>query len=403
MSTNPFQRPPTGAAIEAARRIRAHRPLTFADFMAIALYWPEGGTYAGPAPIGAGGDFTTAPHTHPAFGALVGRWLAAAWAALGRPASFAVREPGAGTGRLGLDVLTAARSLGAGFAEALNYEGVDVRPGPPGLGWRVADTLAPEALTGAIVANELLDAQPVHRVTVRDGVLRELYVGLDAEGLFMEQEGELSSPALARRLEALGVRLGEGHRAEVNLSLDAWFAQVSAALDRGYLLLVDYGHEAPAYYAPERARGTLRCYAGHTLNMDPYRDVGRQDISVHVEWTSVRRSAQVAGFAHQGGVSQAAFLRALGLDALRLETARRPDLPGVARAANLRGLEALIDEAGMGGFTVHVFAKDAPVLEAGLAGEPRGVPLPHAPVAGPGHTAYSPPEPELPSWDELMN
>jgi SAM-dependent MidA family methyltransferase len=402
MSTNPFMRPPTGAAREAARRIRAEGPLTFAEFMAIALYWPDGGTYAGPAPIGAAGEFTTAPHTHPAFGALVGRWLAAAWAALGRPSPFPVREPGAGAGRLGLDVLAAARSLGADFDGALEYVGVDVRPGPEGLGWRVADALEPEHLTGVILANELLDAQPVHRVTVREGVLRELRVGLDGEGRFIEQEGAPSTPALADRLAALGVRLGEGHRAEVNLGLGAWFAQASAALARGYLLLVDYGHEAPAYYAPERSRGTLRCYAGHTLNMDPYRDVGRQDISVHVEWTSVRRAAEAAGFTHQGVSTQTAFLRALGLDALRVETARRPDLPAGARAANLRGLDALADPEGMGGFTVHLFAKDAPPLDAGLTGEPVGVPLPVAPVAGPEHTSFSPPEPDLPSWEDLL-
>jgi SAM-dependent MidA family methyltransferase len=402
MSTNPFQRPPSGAAHEAARRIRAQGPLTFADFMAIALYWPQGGYYAGPAPIGARGDFTTAPHTHPAFGALVGRWLAAAWEALGRPASFPVREPGAGAGRLGLDVAAAARSLGAGFADALDYVGVDVRPGPAGLGWRVADALASEHLSGAIVANELLDAQPVHRVTLRGGVLRELQVGLDAEGRFIEVEADPSTPALAQRLDGLGVRLGEGHRAEVNLGLGAWFDQAAAALARGYLLAVDYGHEAPAYYAPERARGTLRCYAGHTLNMDPYRDVGRQDISVHVEWTSVRRAAEAAGFTHQGASTQAAFLRAMGLDALRVETARRPDLPAAVRAANLRGLDALVDPEGMGGFAVHVFAKDAPGLGAGLTGEPAGVPLPAAPVAGPEHTSFSPPEPQLLSWDELM-
>ena len=379
--------PPTDAEAEARRRIALRGPLTFAEFMELALYWPDGGYYASRRSFGPLGDFYTAPLAHPAFGALAARQLCSMWRTLGSPAPFAVIEAGAGDGTLALDVAAHAAALGGGFADALAYTAVDRRDPPPGFPGRWARSSSVPSLggSGVTLANELLDAMPVHRVTVERGRLREIFVDAAPNGGFVETTAEPSTPALAERLERLSVRLSEGYRAEVCLASDAWLREAFAAIDRGYLLLVDYGHEASAYYDESRRAGTLRCYAGHTLSMNPYVRVGRQDISVHVEFTSVRAAAAAAGFTEAGSMTQAAWLRSLGFDAQRAEVAERSGLSRAERAANLRGMDALLDEEGMGGFRVLAFAKDAPPSGVLGASPPESAP---APLAGARHMPF---------------
>ena len=395
---------------ELRGRIRERGPLTFAEFMRAALYWPRGGYYASRLAFGPRGDFFTAPLTHPVFGALVARQLAQMWRALGSPDPFWVLEPGAGTGTLGRDAARSAASDDPGFAAALRYVGVDLRaPGDAPVSSvrpaaRVRSNGMPfRGVRGVVVANELLDAMPVHRVTVAEGALRELYVGLDADGGFEERTGEPSTPALAQRLGALGLTLSEGCRAEINLGLDAWWTEVAGALDVGYVLIIDYGHEADAYYDDARSLGTLRCYAGHTLNADPYRDVGAQDISVHVELTSLRHAAEAAGLTALGSASQAGFLQALGFDAYRADIAGRRGVSTPVRVANLRALDTLVAPEGMGAFQVLAFGRGAGGSLDGFAdGAPEGLrltaPLATAEHLGPGGASSGP---RMPTWEEL--
>ena len=388
---------------ELRRRIGERGPITFAEFMRVALYWPNGGYYATRTVLGPRGDFYTAPLTHPVFGALVGRQLAQMWRALGSPSPFWVLEPGAGTGTLGRDVARYAASADPAFAVALRHVGVDVRP--PAL--VRSDGMPFRGVRGVVLANELLDAMPVHRVTVAQGALRELYVALGGDGGFEEHAGEPSTPDLARRLDALGVTLSEGYRAEINLGLDAWCADAAGALDAGYVLVIDYGHEADTYYAESRRTGTLRCYAGHTLNAEPYREPGAQDISVHVELTSLRNAAEGAGLAALGSASQAGFLRALGFDAYRADIAGRRDLPAPVRTANLRALDTLVAPDGMGAFRVLAFGVG---VEGALDGFADGAPAQasdepahSAPLATAEHRPLGGvPEPRMPTWEELV-
>lgn len=391
---------------ELRSRIGERGPITFAEFMRVALYWPNGGYYATrPAP-GPQGDFFTAPLTHPVFGALVARQLAQMWRALGSPSPFWVLEPGAGTGTLGRDAARYAASADPAFAAALRYVGVDVRTAAAGAPAVRSDGMPFRGVRGVVLANELLDAMPVHRVTVADRELRELYVGLDGDG-FEERAGEPSTPELARRLDSLGVTLSEGYRAEINLGLDAWCTDVAGALDQGYVLVIDYGHEAETYYDPSRRSGTLRCYAGHTLNADPYREPGAQDISVHVELTSLRAAAEAAGLAALGSASQASFLRALGFDAYRADIAGRRDLPASVRTANLRALDTLVAPEGMGAFRVLAFGVGVEGALDGFAdGAPDGLALraplaPLAPLATGEHMPLGGAPERMPTWEEL--
>ena len=411
---------PTGAEVEARRRIAECGPITFAEFMEVALYWPDGGYYTTGQPFGAEGDFTTAPLTHPVFGALLARQLRTLWLTLGRPQPFGVLEAGAGTGRLAADIVAHAPLLDPAFGAAMTYRAFDRRPspqpspeggggGPTGLpqpSLRAAIPPAPSGLPPTpvggvervVLANELIDAMPVHRVTVDIGELREVYVGASPGGGFVEELGAPSTPALAERLAAVGARLPEGCRTEVNLGLREWTEWAFGAISSGYLLLIDYGHEASAYYDESRRRGTLRCYAGHTVGMDPYVRVGRQDIGAHVEFTSLRAAARAAGFAEAGSMSQGELLRGLGLDAYRRQIAERSDLGRAARRANIERIDALASPDGMGSFRALLFAKDAPA--EGLLGAAAG-PAGPAPLPGAGHLP-APGGAALPTWEELL-
>ena len=398
---------------EIKARIQANSAITFAEFHSLALYWPAGGYYATRSPVGAEGDFFTAPHTHPIFGTLIAHLLQQQWELLGSPATFWAVELGAGNGRLAADVLARMPRLQQRFANALAYVGVDVQPyrGVSDSRFqRVQSGALPlRSVAGCVLANELLDAMPVHRVTAEQGELREVYVTLSPDGTLAEHSAALSTPALAERFTDLGIRLSEGYRAEVNLGLDEWFKGLSRSITRGYVLLIDYGHGAPAFYDESRRRGTLRCYYRHTLNANPYQHVGAQDISVHVEFTSVMRAAERQGFAVLGYTTQAEFLRGLGLGGYREAIAQRRDLSAQVRHANLKAIDTLADPGGMGGFRVlalgkgapdtplHGFSDDVSPVDPELAQDP--------PLLTPEHLFSNPASqeaPDLPSWHDLI-
>jgi SAM-dependent MidA family methyltransferase len=369
----------------------------------VALYWPNGGYYATREALGPDGDFYTAPLTHPVFGASIARQIEDMWRVMGSPRMFWAVEAGAGTGRLAADVTKQALAADSAFADALRYLAVDVTAAPPADGAsRVAGSGLPvRGVRGVVLANELLDAMPVHRVTVDGGQLREIRVGLDGEEAFVEVLAE-PSQGVAERLEALSVTLPEGYRTEVCLAAARWIAEVASILETGYLLLVDYGHEASAYYDASRGRGTLRTYYQHALGLDPYIHVGRKDISVHVEFSSLRRAALAAGLTVLGHTSQADFLRSLGFDFYRRDVEERVGLRAQERVANLRALDTLVAPDGMGAFRVLAFGKnvDATPL-AGFAGWVSDAASP-APLVTPEHMPLAgPSEHPLPTWDEL--
>jgi SAM-dependent MidA family methyltransferase len=355
-------------------RIRAEierdGPMTFARFMELALYDPEGGYYrSGTARAGRTGDFLTAPEAHPIFGRALARHLTDVWRALDEPDVFTVREYGAGGGALAEGVLTGLGVDEPGLAAALHYRPVEVEPrrieelqgrlATAGLAGRL-ETDDGGPIVGAVIANEVLDALPTHRVAFRGGRLREVYVGLEG-GRFADQEGAPSTPALADRLAADGVTLADGQAAEICLAIDDWVAAAAAGLDRGVLLLIDYGHAATQLYDPVRRRaGTLLAYLRHQAHDDPYLAVGRQDLTAHVDVTAIERAATRAGLAHLGTTTQGSFLAALGAGELLVELQSGPPsgLGGYleARSALIR----MIDPAAMGGFRVIVFGRGLP-------------------------------------------
>ncbi len=355
-------------------------PLSFARFMDLALYDPNGGYYRAVATRpGREGDFLTAPEAHPIFGTALARAVADVWDRLDRPKPFVLREYGAGAGALAVAILDGLARERPDVARVLRYDPIEVEPGRlETIASRLAtaghatafDPTWPTVdrpITGMVLANEVLDALPTHRVVMHQGVLREIAVGWQ-DGGFVDVETDPSTPALAERLAADGIVLRDGQRGEICLALDAWMADAATGLARGVVLLIDYGYPADALYDPvRRPDGTLRAYLRHRVHDDPYIHVGRQDMTAHVDVTAVERAAAAAGLTHLGTTTQAELLVGLGTEDLLRSIQADPatTLEGYleVRSALLR----LLDPAAMGRFRVMAFGRDWPP-EAGLAG-----------------------------------
>jgi SAM-dependent MidA family methyltransferase len=359
---------PVGARIAA--RIRGEGPISFADFMTLALYDPDHGYYNR---IDHARDYQTSPDLHPVFGATVGKQVAEMWQRLGQPGRFTVFEDGAGSGKLAAGLLDWAAAEAPAFYTALHYEARDLAGGrlDDGIADRHAGKLTrredwPEVIEGCILTNELLDAFPVHRVRVEDGWLLELRVGLDGDR-FVDVPSP-ASEALIAYFDALGLLPGEGCEAEVNLEAPRWVETAAHHLRRGYVITFDYGYEAVDLYAPWRKRGTLLTFYRHTSNDDPYARVGDQDITASVDFTSLRRAGEAAGLRTLGLVSQTAFLANLGIgEALT----RRPDPNALeAHYALRRAIVELTDGVGLGRISVLVQGKDVPDLPLTGLGPP---------------------------------
>ena len=326
--------------------------MTFAEFMELALYWPDGGYYSRLGAVTPPQDYYTAPMAHPAFGALIALQLEEIWRLIGEPSQFTVLEQGAGTGRLAADIRDFSQHLDPSFHTSLQYLAVD----------RAGD-IAPfsmedagvSSVVGCILSNELLDAFPVHRVTVRNGELLEIYLTRQEDRL-VELLDDVSTDDIRARLESEDIYLAEGQVAEVCLELEPWARQAAMMLQRGFVLTIDYGYPSVDLYDVQRSQGTLRCYYRHTLTGNPYEHIGEQDITAHVDFTAVASLGQQYGLEPYPLLSQASFLNNLGLSLL-MERLHSEDLGQRERDANRMAMLELARPGGMGDFKVLVQRK----------------------------------------------
>jgi SAM-dependent MidA family methyltransferase len=344
--------------------------MPFHRFMELALYHPEHGYYsAGAERLGREGDFFTASDVGNLFGACLARQLEEMDGALGRPGTFSVLEFGAGRGLLAADILESFSREPAG---RLDYRMVDRAAGMRELaseqapGARVVDPEDPgKDLTGCILAVELFDALPVRRIRRKEGELRELHVGISSDGDLVELEGAPSEEAV-QLAERYGAAAEEGSEAEVCPSLEPVLESMDRTLERGFAILVDYGHPARELYGGRLRRGTLLAYHGHTSGEDYLRRVGEQDLTAHVNFTALEDAARDLGWTVLSLTTQDRFLIANGI-LERFEAAGEAEWSDPARVKERLRAMQLIHPQGMGRtFRVLVLCKGldpAPELE----------------------------------------
>ena len=310
--------------------------IDFARFMQLALYAPGLGYYsAGLSKFGACGDFITAPE----LGTLFARCLARQCAPLMQELGNAdVLEVGAGSGALAADLLMELECLGQLpriyyilelSADLRQRQAQRLAQQVPHLAARAQwlDTLPAPGFRGIVVANEVLDAMPVQRFCIKDGVFQRMDVAWENDGFIWQllpAEAALSR-VLAARLDLAAIP--DGYISEINLQAEAWLQSMAAVLAHGVIILVDYGYGRAEYYHPQRNTGTLRCHYRHRAHDNPLVLVGLQDITSHVEFTAIVEAATDAGLTLLGYTSQAAFLTANGIaqlaDALQDPDPRR--------------------------------------------------------------------------------
>jgi SAM-dependent MidA family methyltransferase len=313
-----------------AERIHGDGPISFAEFMELSLYHPELGYYARAAQrTGRAGDFFTSVDVGAVFGELLAKQFAEMWRLL-RPearspesGAFDLVEAGAGNGRLARDVLDAAQRGDPEFYASIKLSLIEQSPaarraqaatlGPHAARLEHSSSTLPDRVRGVIFANELLDALPVHVVAMTENGLREMFVA-ERDGRFIEDLREPSTPRLAEYLSRAGAVLSRSWRAEVNLAAEEWVRNAARSLQRGFIALIDYGHEEAELYGESHAAGTLTTFARHTTAASCLDDPGACDITSHVDLTAVTRAALAEGLDVLGRLDQTYFMLGLGLD-----------------------------------------------------------------------------------------
>ena len=361
--------------------IRKHGRITFAQFMQACLYSPHGGFYSSRG-TRISTHFGTSPTSHPVFGALIARQLEQMWHLLGDPPVFHVIEVGSGDGALAQSIVQACGRMVPRLAQVLYYVAADYEPRwLPSLDHPFAwdngtgDGMSPSRrdallgvqrvkteglrafrkVVGCILCNELIDNFPVHRFAIQGGRVKEVFV-TSAGGTLTEVLDEPSSPRIEERLTSLGVSLPEGYRGEVNLAMEDWTGQLAQALDRGFILTIDYGQLATDLYSHQNHQGTLVCYHRHVVSSDPYQHIGHQDMTCQVDFTSLMRLGDRHGLATVGYALQRQFLTNLGF-ASCLDALQTQGLSAARTALSRMAMMTLVDPNEYGDFKVLAQAK----------------------------------------------
>ncbi len=311
---------------EIVSLINKRGKITFADFMELALYHPEHGYYtSGKDKIGKKGDYYTSSDVHPVFGELIARQLEQVWRLMGK-GRFTVVEMGAGKGRFCYDIINFIKKKFPEFFEEVDYKIVEISQNLierqsstlKGLEDKVSweslseDGFSFEPVIGSFLSNEFVDSLPVHQVVVENNCLKEIYVTIK-DDKFCEVIDDLSDLALEDYFAKSKISLKEGQRVEVNLRALDWVKNISRYLKRGFVITIDYGYLAEDLYSEQRHRGTLMCYYEHITSENPYERVGSQDITSHVNFSSLMEAGNRCGLNTTGFTRQSKFLIALGI------------------------------------------------------------------------------------------
>lgn len=298
--------------------------ITFADFMYQALYAPGIGYYSnGSQKFGAQGDFVTAPE----LGTLFAQCVAIqAQQILAEFDHKVILEIGAGSGKLAADLFKSLQANGLQLnhyyilelsAELQQRQQTTIKNLCPEFSSKITwlNTL-PQNFHGVIIANEVVDAMPVQRFCWQNNILQELFVDVTNDSFTIildEATPQLHTAFHERGLAELLGNTDQPYMSELNLWLNPWLKSLAQSLQRGAILLFDYGYGRAEYYHPQRNTGTLMCHYQHQCHPDPFFKVGEQDITAHVEFTALAEAASDNNLEVAGYTNQASFLLNCGL------------------------------------------------------------------------------------------
>jgi SAM-dependent MidA family methyltransferase len=363
--------------------IAAGGAIPFSRFMELALYAPGLGYYsAGAHKFGIGGDFVTAPELGPLFAATVADALAPVLQQLG-PDSMLL-ELGGGSGAfaevalkrlLALDALPSRYALLEPSADLRERQRERLQKRLPPLLFELVEWLdGPIAheWNGVLFANEVIDALPTPRFTLRDGEVLEEHVALDGEGRFVRRDrpaDALLSAAVRHAERGLDAPFADGYRSELLVQLPYWMQAVAGGLRSGAMLFVDYGHARGEYYQPQRREGTLRAFRSHHVGDDPYAYPGLQDLTASVDFTALAEAGTGAGFDFAGYCSQASFLVGNGLMQRLAEAEERAKDETAKLRLRQEAKQLTLPEAMGERFQAMGFSRDVEFGTAFLAGD----------------------------------
>ena len=299
------------------QRIHNDGPVSFHDFMEMCLYHPESGYYTSYRDkIGGKGDFYTTSTITSVLGAMIGRELEEMWNITGGR-EFTIVEYGAGTGMLCRDILDYLEN-NPEFYDQLRYCIIEKSPAMRQMEKKILNEkvtwidsvydIAP--FTGCVLSNELVDNFSVHQVVMEDELM-EVFV--DHKDGFVE----LLKPAgkkLADYLEELNIVLPKGFHTEINIEATEWIKEIAECLEKGFVITIDYGYSSSELYSDRRRGGNLLCYHKHTINDQPYINVGEQDITAHINFSALSHWGSKHGLDTCGLINQACFLVGLGYE-----------------------------------------------------------------------------------------
>jgi SAM-dependent MidA family methyltransferase len=357
---------PNKTALEAllVARITASGPILFSEYMEACLYDPDHGYYEagrkdfnGANDNNGNADYYTSAHMGGVYGRLLARQFEEMWRRAGQPERFTLVESGAGNGRLAACILDFAEARMPKFYAALEYitgersarrreEIQQILLRHIAAGRTTVSAQMPERIPqGCLFSNELVDAFPIRRVIRKSGKLLEIRVGY-AEGALCDTFS--AAPAhLGAYFEEQGIELCEGQEAEVNLEACAWIEAVGHALERGFVVTVDYGHEAKELYNERHMRGTLLTFSRHRAGENYYDVPGQQDLTAHVNFTALEKHGERSGLERTGLAWQGEFLMALAREE-NFQSVMPEDENAVGRLKALLQFKALIHPEGMG-------------------------------------------------------
>lgn len=297
--------------------------ITFADYMQQVLYTPGIGYYCkSDTPIGKHGDFITAPEISPIFAYCLANQLQSIMQHLG---SSSILEFGAGNGSLVAELLKTLQQreqlpehyyiIELSASLQLQQRETVASQCPELLSRVIWLEHLPEKFNGIVIANEVIDAMPVHCFSYQQQTIYERYVALDSDQ-FVWQLGAVSSPPLLHAIEKILAEVGplpQPYTSEINFFIGPWLVSIESILQSGVIFLIDYGFSRREYYHHDRHMGTLMCHQQHQASTDPFIRPGEHDLTAHVDFTAVAEAAVSASLNLAGYTTQAYFLLSCGI------------------------------------------------------------------------------------------